>query len=74
MYRCSGTLLHNSRDGNMQKVYVVRLSNEEREQLEELVKRGKLEKGRRPSALKLTRARILLKADPAEGSPAYTDA
>ena len=37
----------------MQKVYVVRLSNEEREQLEELVKRGKLEKGRRPSALKL---------------------
>ena len=58
----------------MQKVYVVRLSNEEREQLEELVKRGKLEKGRRPSALKLTRARILLKADQAEGSPAYTDA
>ena len=37
----------------MQKVYVVRLSNEEREQLEELVKRGNLEKGRRPSALKL---------------------
>ena len=58
----------------MQKVYVVRLSNEEREQLEELVKRGNLEKGRRPSALKLTRARILLKADQAEGSPAYTDA
>jgi transposase len=58
----------------MQKVYVVQLSNEEREQLEELVKRGKLKKGRRPSALKLTRARILLKADQAEGSPAYTDA
>ena len=58
----------------MRKVYVVQLSNEEREQLEELVRRGKLEKGRRPSALKLTRARILLKADQAEGSPAYTDA
>jgi transposase len=58
----------------MQKVYVVQLSNEEREQLQELVKRGKLKKGRRPSALKLTRARILLKADQAAGSPAYTDA
>ncbi len=58
----------------MRKVYVVRLSREDREQLEELVKRGKLKKGRRPSALKLTRARILLKADQAEGSPSYTDA
>ena len=58
----------------MRKVFVVQLSNEEREQLEELVRRGKLEKGRRPSALKLTRARILLKADQAEGSPAYTAA
>ena len=58
----------------MRKVYVVRLSHEDREQLEELVKRGKLQKGRRPSALKLTRSRILLKADQAEGSPAYTDA
>ena len=38
----------------MRKIYVVRLSREDREQLEELVKRGKLEKGRRPSALKLT--------------------
>ena len=58
----------------MRKLYVVCLSREDREQLEELVKRGKLKKGRRPSALKLTRARILLKADQAEGSPAYTDA
>ena len=58
----------------MRKVYVVCLSREDRKQLKELVKRGKLEKGRRPSALKLTRARILLKADQAEGSPAYTDA
>ena len=58
----------------MRKVYVVCLSHEDRKQLKELVKRGKLGKGRRPSALKLTRARILLKADQAEGSPAYTDA
>jgi hypothetical protein len=58
MYRCSGTLLHNSKDGNMQKVYVVRLANEEREQLEELVKRGNLEKGRRPSELKLRKCEI----------------
>lgn len=58
----------------MQKVYVVQLSGEEREQLQELVKKGKLKKGQRPSALKLTRARILLKADQAENAPAYTDA
>jgi transposase len=58
----------------MQKVYRVELSPEDRAHLEDLVKRGKLEKGRRPSALKLTRARILLKADQAEGSPACTDA
>jgi transposase len=74
MYLFFGTQRRNSKDGNMRKVFVVQLSNEEREQLEELVKRGKLEKGRRPSALKLTRARILLKADQAEESPAYTDA
>jgi transposase len=69
-----GALLRKSKDGIVRKVYVVHLSGEERSQLEELVKRGKLEKGRRPSALKLTRSRILLKADQAEGSPAYTDA
>jgi transposase len=69
-----GASSRKSKDGIVRKVYVVRLSDDERKQLEELVKRGKLEKGRRPSALKLTRARILLKADQAEGSPAYTDA
>lgn len=74
MYLFFVTGLGNSKDGNMRKVFVVQLSNKEREQLEELVKRGKLGKGRRPSALKLTRARILLKANQAEGSPAYTDA
>ena len=58
----------------MQKVFRVELSQEDRDQLKDLVRRGKLEKGRRPSALKLTRARILLKADQAQGGPAYTDA
>ena len=58
----------------MRKVYVVQLSDEERDQLHELIKKGTLKKGRRPSALKLTRARILLKADQAEGAPAYSDA
>ena len=58
----------------MRKVYRVELSQEDREQLKDLVRRGKLEKGKRPSAVKLTRARILLKADQAEGGPAYTDA
>ena len=58
----------------MQKVYRVELSQQDRKQLKDLVRRGKLEKGKRPSALKLTRARLLLKADQAEGGPAYTDA
>ncbi len=58
----------------MRKVYRVELSEEDRDQLKDLIRRGKLEKGKRPSALKLTRARILLKADQAEGGPAYTDA
>ncbi len=58
----------------MQKIYVVQLSSEEREQLQQLVKKGNGPKGQRPSALKLTRARILLKADQAEDAPAYTDA
>jgi transposase len=52
----------------MQKVFVVRLSEEEREQLMTLVKVGKA------SSLKLTRARILLKADQQERGPAWTDA
>lgn len=52
----------------MRKCFVVRLSQEEREQLLALVKVGKA------SALKLTRARILLKADQQERGPAWTDA
>jgi transposase len=58
----------------MQKIYRVELSSEEREQLQRLVKKGDAPKGQRPSALKLTRARILLKADQARNAPAYTDA
>lgn len=58
----------------MRKVFVVQLSSEERDQLQDLLKSGTRKKGLRPSALKLTRARILLKADQAEGGPAYTDA
>lgn len=52
----------------MRKCFVVRLPQEEREQLLALVKAGKA------SALKLTRARILLKADQHERGPAWTDA
>ena len=51
----------------MQKIFVVRLSQEERERLIALVKAGKA------SALTLARARILLKADQQERGPAWTD-
>lgn len=52
----------------MQKLYVVRLSNEERTELEAMLKGGK------SSSLKLTRARILLKADQGNHVSAWTDA
>ena len=51
----------------MQKLYIVRLSSEERVELETLLKGGKA------STLKLTRARILLKADQRDREPAWTD-
>lgn len=57
----------------MKKVYVVRLPKEERQQLEDMVKGGKT-KRRKVSALKLTRARILLKADQQEEALSWTDA
>lgn len=57
----------------MKKVYVVRLPEEERQQLEDMVKGGKT-KRRKVSALKLTRARILLKADQQEEALSWTDA
>jgi transposase len=52
----------------MHKTFVVRLSEEERDRLALMVKAGKA------SALKLLRARILLKADQQERGPAWTDA
>jgi transposase len=51
----------------MHKRYVVRLTDEERGTLEALVRRG------RAHARKLLYARILLKADAAEGGPDWTD-
>jgi transposase len=54
-------------DGAVPKTFVVRLSPEEREQLLALVKAGKA------AALKLVRARVLLKADQQERRPAWTD-
>lgn len=58
----------------MTKTYIVQLSEEEREQLLDLIKKGSRKSGLKPSALKLTRARILLKADQSPDGPAYTDA
>jgi hypothetical protein len=54
-------------EGAMQKRYVVTLTAEEREELGRLISRGKA------AARKLTRARILLLADQAEGGPAKSD-
>src|SRR5262249_22467921 len=51
-----------------QKKYLVTLTAEERQWLGALVKAGKR------SALTITRARILLKADQATGGPAWEDA
>jgi hypothetical protein len=51
----------------MNKKFVVRLSEEERQQLESLVAKGKA------AARKLTRARLLLKADCGSLGPAWTD-
>jgi hypothetical protein len=47
--------------------YVVRLSAEEREQLQALIGKGK------SPARRLLKARILLKADVSEGSPGWSD-
>jgi len=52
----------------MKKVFIVRLADEERLQLDALVRKGKA------SALTLTRARILLKADQGDNGKAWTDA
>jgi transposase len=52
----------------MPKKYRVTLTAEEREQLTQLISKGKA------AARTLTHARILLKTDEAEGGPAWTDA
>jgi transposase len=52
----------------MKKVFIVRLKEAERSELETLVRRGKA------SALSIARARILLKADQGENGEAATDA
>ena len=49
------------------KKYIVRLDREERESLKRLVRGGKA------AARKISRARILLKADAGEGGPGWTD-
>jgi len=49
------------------KKYIVRLTNEERQGLTRLVSKGKA------AARKLTRARVLLKADVGDGGPGWTD-
>ena len=49
------------------KKYVVRLSGEEREQLETLIRKGK------SPARRLLKARILLKADVSEGGAGWSD-
>ncbi len=49
------------------KKYIVKLSEEERETLQELIAKGQA------SARKLAHARILLKADSSEGGPGWTD-
>jgi transposase len=51
----------------MNKKYRVTLTAEERQELEALVSQGKA------AARKITHARILLKADAAEGGPAWPD-
>ena len=52
----------------MKKVFIVRLTEAERAELDALVRKGKT------SALAIARARILLKADQGENGEAWTDA
>ena len=49
------------------KKYIVTLTSEERQALSDLIASGKAD------AMKLTHARILLKADAADGGPAWND-
>src|SRR4030067_2702860 len=56
------------KDVAMKKVFVVRLTETERLELDALVRKGKA------SALAIARARILLKADQGKDGEAHTDA
>ncbi len=49
------------------KKYIIRLNADERQML------GKLARSGRAAARKITRARVLLKADAGEGGPGWTD-
>jgi Homeodomain-like domain len=62
-----GSWKNKRQEGVMQKRYRVTLTDSEREELQRLVRVGKA------AAQKLTRARILLLADQAEGGPAKSD-
>jgi transposase len=63
-----GLSLGQYKDVAMKKVFIVRLTEAERLELEALVRKGKA------SALSIARARILLKADQGQGGEAATDA
>lgn len=52
----------------MKKVFIVRLTDEDRLELESLIRKGKA------AAIRLMRARILLKADQGDKGDAWTDA
>jgi len=63
---CAGVVIMVSREISVKK-YVVRLSAEEREQLETSIRKGK------SPARRLLKARILLKADVSEGRAGWSD-
>lgn len=63
---CAGMAMMSSKEISVKK-YVVRLSAEEREQLETLIRKGK------SPAQRLLKARILLKADISEAGEGWSD-
>jgi hypothetical protein len=63
-----GSPVFDAKEGVMEKRYRVTLTKQERQDLDQLVSSGK------SAAQKLTRARVLLLADQAEGGPAKSDA
>ena len=63
---CAGVVIMSRKEISVKK-YVVRLSAEEREQLETLIRKGK------SPARRLLKARILLKTDVSEGRAGWSD-